>query len=59
MKVEPCQERSSSIVNEVERVKKYNKLVVTTKDKALKKKKKLVSHVKFDESLNLTHVHSC
>ena len=57
MKVEPRQGRSSSVVKEVASVKEYNKVKVITGDKAWRKKK-LVSHVKFDESLNSTHVYS-
>ena len=58
VKVEQYQERSSSVAKEVTRVKKCNKLAVTTEDKVWRKKKS-VSRVKFDESLNSTHVYSC
>ena len=57
MKVELCQERSSSIIKEVARVKECNKLAVTTEDKAWRKKKS-VFYVKFYENLNSTHVYS-
>ena len=57
VKVEPCQERPS-VAKEVARVKECNKLAVTTEDKAWRKKKS-VSRIKFDESLNSTHVYSC
>ena len=57
VKVEQYQERSSSVVKEIARVKECNKLAVTTEDKACRKKKS-VSRVKFNESLNSTHVYS-
>lgn len=55
VKVEPNQEESSFIVKEVVIVKTYSKMLVIIEDKAWKKKK-LGSHFKFDESLNLTHL---
>ena len=58
VKVEPCQERSSSAVKEVARMNECNKLAVTTEGKAWKKKKSVFC-VKFNESLNSTHVYSC
>ncbi|EXC07287.1 hypothetical protein L484_021194 [Morus notabilis] len=71
MKVESSHKEYSSIVKEVAGVQECNKMLMTVEDDkdkmvknygsdqdALKKKKKKVSRVKFDESLNLIHVYS-
>lgn len=68
MKEEPCQDESSFVMKEVTGVKEFDKMLITVednKDKMVKscgcedalKKKKTDPQVKFDESLNLTHVY--